>query len=58
MPRHSPYALVRLNFLFDLSINLVLTFFELLEFLKTGFSQQKDFFILLPFPPFGEIVYP
>ena len=36
---------------------LVLTFLELLEFLKTGFFAAKRLFILLPFPPFGEIVF-
>ena len=43
MPRHSPYALARLNFLHSVFQPFaVLTFFlELLEFLKTGFSQQK-----------------
>ena len=60
MPRHSPYALVRLNFLqISLSTNLFWFshFFELLEFLKTGFFAAKRLFILLPFPPFGEIVF-
>ena len=33
-----------LELLVDLSINLVLTFLELLEFLKTGFSQQKGIY--------------
>ena len=36
---------------------LVLTFLELLEFLKTGFFAAKRLFILLPYPPFGEIVF-
>ena len=59
MPRHSPYALVHLNFLASSSL------YELLEFHKTnncyfGFSLQWKGFILFIFdwftPPFGEIV--
>ena len=38
MPRHSPYALVRLNFLYIVSYTLVL--FELSEFLWTFFVQD------------------
>ena len=51
MPRHSPYALLRLNFLF------YSLFSELLEFLR----KQDNFFrikkvFLFSLPPFGEIV--
>ena len=68
MPRHSPYALLRLNF-----PNLVLSIFflELLEFLlnisfgllilvKRSFLVREIVsFCLNLFPPFGEIViYP
>ena len=39
MPRHSPYALVRLNFLFDLFQDLGSRFLsELLEFLQINFG--------------------
>ena len=57
MPRHSPYALVRLNFFY-----LVLSILELLEFLKqifvTGFFfSEKVLSFSFLFPPFGEIVF-
>ena len=64
MPRHSPYALVRLNF----PILGSRSFFELLEFHKTNnlirllilFCEKVlSFCSLNCFPPFGEIViYP
>ena len=50
MPRHSPYALVRLNFLApaDLSISPVLLFLlELLEFLENMDIAAKRFSFLL-----------
>ena len=52
MPRHSPYALFRLNFL------LYSLFSELLEFLlnKILFRIEKVFPFRVAFPPFGEIV--
>ena len=61
MPRHSPCALIRLNFPLDLLIYAVL--FELLEFHKQIFIgihiAVKGFILLLAlnrFPPCGEIV--
>ena len=66
MPRHSPYALVRLNFLYIVpilwfSLNC-LSFFEHFSFriiltlvaVKRRFSRLLH--LLLSFPPFGEIV--
>ena len=70
MPRHSPYALVRLNFLY---ISYTLVLFELSEFLWTFFVQDfidscslwksnllafcTLFWVALTrVPPFGEIV--
>ena len=53
MPRHSPYALFRLNFL------LYSLFSELLEFLRKQdkFRIEKVYpFRVVCFPPFGEIV--
>ena len=52
MPRHSPYALFRLNFLLQFSS------LELLEFLR----KQDNYFrikkvFLFSLPPFGEIVF-
>ena len=64
MPRHSPYALVRLNFRKDFSL-LARFSFELYEFLLN--ITFRDFFCLqlkkFPFssyttyPPCGEIVF-
>ena len=48
MPRHSPYALVRLNFLQKISL-LLFSFLELLEFLRTFSVCSKKAFA---FPPF------
>ena len=53
MPRHSPYALFRLNFL------LYSLFSELLEFLLKQdivFALKRFFPFRVAFPPFGEIV--
>ena len=62
MPRHSPYALVRLNFLHrslicDLS-DLCCSQFLLncLSFLNIGYFAAKRLLSFLPYPPFGEIV--
>ena len=66
MPRHSPYALVRLNFLYNVltilwfSLNC-LSFFELLRSgLLTLFRMKRLLFAFCTcfelFPPFGEIV--
>ena len=72
MPRHSPYALVRLNFLYNVS-HYTMVLFELSEFLAElslsrtyvqdyidSFRCEKAFrllhFVLSCFPPFGEIV--
>ena len=64
MPRHSPYALVRLNFLHrslicDLS-DLCCSQFLLncLSFLNIGYFAAKRLLSFLPYPPFGEIVLP
>ena len=67
MPRHSPYALVRLNFLYNVltilwfSLNC-LSFFELyVQDYIDSFRREKAFrllhFVLSLFPPFGEIVF-
>ena len=60
MPRHSPYALFRLNYLFKLTVSRSL---ELLEFLEHYFfgllihcEKVLSFCALNRFPPFGEIV--
>ena len=69
MPRHSPYALVRLNFLLVYFPILWFSFFELSEFLLNFFVQgyidslrcEKAIRLLhfvFEFPPFGEIVFP
>ena len=68
MPRHSPYALVRLNFLYNVS-HYTMVLFELSEFLLNFFVQgyidslrcEKAIRLLhfvFEFPPFGEIVFP
>ena len=67
MPRHSPYALVRLNFLYNVS-HYTMVLFELSEFLlnlRSGLLtlvRMKRLFIRLlhlfwVIPPFGEIVF-
>ena len=61
VPRHSPYALIRLNFLL-LLLKLVLVLLELLEFHKhfrllIHFVKRLPFRTLNLFPPFGEIVF-
>ena len=71
MPRHSPYALVRLNFLYNVS-HYTMVLFELSEFLwtlrsglLTLFRMKRLYFAFctcfeLRFtrvPPFGEIVF-
>ena len=63
MPRHSPYALLRLNLFLVLESN----FFELLEFRKQIFRLSSRYAlkklslcfsrILMFFPPLGEIVF-
>ena len=65
MPRHSPYALVRLNFLYIVpilwfSLNC-LSFFEHFSFrIIDSLTHEKTFFAFctcyLSIPPFGEIV--
>ena len=52
MPRHSPYALFRLNFLYSLVLLNCLSFLN-----KIIFVALKRFFpFRVAFPPFGEIV--
>ena len=67
MPRHSPYALVRLNFCI-MSVIIPMVLFELSEFplnlrsgLLTLFRCEKTIRLLhfvFEFPPCGEIVFP
>ena len=74
MPRHSPYALVRLNFLYNVS-HYTMVLFELSEFLwtlrsglLTLFRMKRLLFAFctcfwvalfrVRFPPCGEIVFP
>ncbi len=60
MPRHSPYALVRLNFLSEHLCSLACShLLELLEFLNMDItSQQKGFTLFaLYFPSYDKIVF-
>ena len=60
MPRHSPYALVRLNFLLNISVlRCSLVLLELLEFLNMDIFAAKRFLYLLAlftFPSYDKIV--
>ncbi len=62
MPRHSPYALVRLNYFVYLSIAVLFCSLNCLSFVKQ--NELNLFAVILPlllscsfYPPFGEIVF-
>ena len=52
MPRHSPYALFRLNFLYSLVLLNCLSFLNKIIF----FALKRFFPFRVVYPPFGEIV--
>ena len=60
MPRHSPYALFRLNYLSNIAVSRSLELLEFLEHFLFGLlihcEKVLSFCALNRFPPFGEIV--
>ena len=55
MPRHSPYALIRLNFLFSFEISVLLNCLSFSKHLGLHIASKRFSFFMLFNPPCGEL---